>query len=160
MALISIVIPVYNEAHRIGNTIRSIRQYQDAQKASHCNFELIVADDGSTDETCRVVERESNGLLCRILRSSPNRGKGHAVRRGMLAAHGDIILFCDADLSTPIGELDKMIQELENGADVVFGSRALPQSDVQVHQNIFRETMGKIFNLFARCLAFRGVHDS
>lgn len=155
--MISIVIPAFNEAERIPKTIRAIRDFTAGRPE---RFELIVADDGSTDDTAAVVEREAQGLSCRVLRSPVNKGKGEAVRRGVLAAQGDFILFCDADLSTPIEELDKMLAALNSGADVAFGSRALPQSDVQVHQNILRETMGKTFNLFARLLTFRGVHDS
>lgn len=78
----------------------------------------------------------------------------------MMEALGEFVLFCDADLSTPIEEVEKMLKALENGADVAFGSRAMPESDVQIHQNFVRETMGKIFNLFARVFAFRGIRDS
>ena len=157
MTMISIVIPAFNEAERIPKTIGSIRAFFRGRKET---FELIVADDGSTDNTAGIVEREAAGMPCRVLRSPMNKGKGDAVRRGVLAAQGDFILFCDADLSTPVEELDKMLAALQNGADVAFGSRALPQSDVQVHQNVLRETMGKTFNLLARLVAFHGVQDS
>ena len=155
--MLSIVIPAYNEANRIGDTLRSIRNYL-SQK--HLDCEVIVSDDGSADNTCLVVEAESKGLNCQILRNPRNKGKGHAVRLGIMKARGDTVLFCDADLSTPIEELEKLLKALENGVDVAIGSRALRQSDVQVHQNVFRETMGKTFNLFARLLTFQGIRDS
>ncbi|MBI4711045.1 MAG: glycosyltransferase family 2 protein [Candidatus Omnitrophica bacterium] len=155
--MISIVIPAYNETGRIGKTLQSIRRYV---TACGSDYEVIVSDDGSTDGTCELVQKEAQGLNYRLLRGAQNKGKGHAVRWGMLAAQGDIVLFTDADLSTPIEELEKIIPLLDSGVDVVIGSRALPQSDVQVHQNFIREGMGKIFNWFARVLVFRGVRDS
>ncbi len=155
--IISIVIPAYNEAQRIAKTIQSIRKYRSDKGI---DIDLIVSDDGSTDNTCEVVQKEADGLNYRILKSPQNKGKGHAVRQGVLASKGDMVLFCDADLSTPIEELDKLLKVLQEGADVAIGSRALDLSDVQVHQNFFRETMGKAFNVLARMLAFRGIHDS
>ncbi len=154
---LSIIIPAYNESKRIGSSIRQIKAYQ---RATGQDIELIVSDDGSTDDTASVVAQAVGDWKVGVLRSAGNRGKGHAVRQGVLASHGDIVLFCDADLSTPIEEADKMMRVLENGADIAFGSRALPDSDVQVHQNILRETMGKAFNVLARFAAFRDIHDS
>jgi dolichyl-phosphate beta-glucosyltransferase len=117
---------------------------------------VLVADDGSTDDTARRA-REAGAT---VLRDDHNRGKGHAVRRGMLAARGRRRLMTDADLSTPIEDLPRLLERMDEGFDVVIGSRALPGSTIEVHQPWFRENMGRVYNLFVRALALPGLHDT
>lgn len=148
---VSIIIPAYNEAGRIGQSLRAIAQYA---RVSSRDLELIVVDDGSTDDTAGVAERnlpETANVQSRVLRYSRNRGKGYAVRYGLLAARAPLALFSDADLSTPIAEMPKLLADLVKGdADVTFGSRALDRSLIGVHQPRRRELGGRAFNLVLR----------
>jgi dolichyl-phosphate beta-glucosyltransferase len=148
---LSIIIPAYNEEQRISTTLRSVCDYLDASAIS---AELIVVDDGSTDETVSVVEnnRPPNYEL-RLLSNGDNRGKGFSVRRGMLAAVGEIALFTDADLSAPIVEAEKLLWRIRNNeCDCAIGSRAVDRSLIDVHQSRFREWAGMTFNFVVRCL--------
>jgi dolichyl-phosphate beta-glucosyltransferase len=155
---LTVVIPAFNEERRIAPTLERISAYLVAQPYA---AEVIVVDDGSTDLTVPRAEAALRaGPSFRILSRAVNRGKGAAVRDGVLAAAGEFILVTDADLSTPIEELAGFWPEIEAGADVVIGSRALPGSDVQVHQSAVRETMGKAFNVFVRFLVMRGYRDT
>jgi len=154
---LSIVIPAYNEALRLGQTLDAITGF--LKKQSYAS-EVILSDDGSTDDTVRIAEKGLEGFPHRILSASGNRGKGHAVRQGMFAAGGKFVFFMDADLSTPVGEVAKFLPLLEKDCDVAIGSRALPGSRIEVRQSLLRETMGKIFNCFARFWVFKSVRDS
>lgn len=139
---ISIVIPAYNEIRRLPATLRQILDYMD--RAEWCG-EVIVSDDGSTDGTEQMVGREFPE--CRMVRSQNNAGKGNAVRQGMLAARGRLRLFTDADLSTPIDELEGLVGAMEAGRwDVAIASRALPGSRLVVPQPWWREMSGRMFN--------------
>jgi dolichyl-phosphate beta-glucosyltransferase len=123
-------------------------------------FEIIVVDDGSRDGTSRIVsDAASADSRVRLLRNERNRGKGYSVRRGVQASAGDLVLFSDADLSTPIEEFDKFLRSIDD-FDVVIASRSLPDSDVVVHQPFYREYMGKMFNLIVQVVIFRGVIDT
>jgi dolichyl-phosphate beta-glucosyltransferase len=119
----------------------------------------VVVDDGSTDETVDRV-RQSGGPAVTVLANGRNRGKGHAVRRGMLAAGGDFRLMCDADLSTPIEEFPRLLSRLDEGHDVAIGSRALPDSKVEVRQPFYRESLGRLYNHLVRFLFLSGLHDT
>jgi dolichyl-phosphate beta-glucosyltransferase len=147
----SLVIPAFNEADRIGQTLRDALGY--LQKASAAS-ELIVVNDGSTDTTSDVVRRvfaNSEGIATTLLEHSPNRGKGAAVRDGLLAARHSIGLFSDADFSTPIDEAPKLIEPIAAGeVDVAFGSRALDRSLIGHRQPWRREQGGRVFNLIVR----------
>ncbi|HNV86466.1 MAG TPA: glycosyltransferase family 2 protein [Candidatus Omnitrophota bacterium] len=156
---ISLVIPAFNEESRIGATLEEIGRFFSGKD---WQSELIVVDDGSPDRTCGVVETAWKNFPGekKLLKNGVNSGKGYSVRRGMLEAKGDYVFFSDADLSTPIGEIEKLLAAFGEGFDVAIGSRDLPGSDVQVHQNFMRELMGRIFNRIARFLTFKGVHDS
>ena len=138
---LSLIIPAYNEAGRIGNTLRDCLDYFARQDY---DFEIIVVDDGSQDGTADLVRREFPNV--RLISYTPNRGKGYAVKQGMLAATGKYRLFYDADGSTPISEADKLWRPLADGADVVIGSRSLPESQVELHQRPLREFIGRTFN--------------
>lgn len=156
---ISLVIPAYNEEERIANTIRAVGRYFSGRP---WESELVVVDDGSLDRTVEVAQAEWKCFAGekRVLSNGVNRGKGYSVRQGMLASNGDYVFFSDADLSTPIEESEKLLKALLEGADVAIGSRDLPDSDVQVHQNFLREFMGKAYNRIARVLTFKGIKDS
>jgi glycosyltransferase involved in cell wall biosynthesis len=148
---LSIVVPAFNEAARIELSLRKIIDYlRDLREQS----EVIVVDDGSKDETATVAEsvaRESPDITTRVIRYEENRGKGYAVRLGMLEAKANIVLFSDADLSTPITETPKVIEPIRNGAcDLTFGSRALNRKLIGVHQPWRREQGGRVFNLIVR----------
>src|SRR6058998_2319966 len=146
----SVVIPCFNEAARIGETLRLTLDYLTANAPES---ELIVVNDGSTDATAAIArERLKDARIeTRLLENFPNRGKGAAVRAGLLAARKPIGLFFDADLSTPLGETPKLIQPIANGeVDIAFGSRALDRSLIGVHQPWRREQGGRVFNLLVR----------
>src|SRR5262245_43678116 len=120
--LVSIVVPAFNEAARIGDSIKKIDAFI---RQSSIAIELIVVDDGSRDNTSDVVSR-SQAKALRLVRNPENHGKGYSVRQGVLSASGKYVLFTDADLSAPIEELNKLLEvALKEGADVVIGSRAL-----------------------------------
>src|SRR5215216_5164099 len=146
----SVVIPCFNEEARIGNTLRVTLNYLTANAPTS---ELIVVNDGSRDATgaiAREMLAETN-VTTRLLENFPNRGKGAAVRTGLLAARESIGLFSDADLSTPLEETPKLIEPIANGElDIAFGSRALDRSLIGVHQPWRREQGGRVFNLLVR----------
>ena len=144
------VIPCYNEAARIGGTLRSTLDYLAANAPES---ELIVVNDGSTDATAAIAREKLDGarIRTRLLENFPNRGKGAAVRSGLLAAREPIGLFSDADLSTPITETPKLIEPIANGeVDIAVGSRALDRNLIGVHQPWRREQGGRVFNLLVR----------
>ena len=153
---LSIVVPAFNEAARLPRALQRIAEHLEASRASH---EILVVDDGSTDDTADAAVR-TLGSGVAVLRNDGNRGKGYSVRRGMLAATGARRLMTDADLSTPIEERHGLGARLDVGDDIAIGSRALPGSRIEVHQPLLREGMGRVFNLFVRVLAVPGIHDS
>ena len=143
----SAVIPCYNEAARIGETLR-LTLDDFARNAP--NSELIVVNDGSTDATSTIARQSlaTAKITTQLLENFPNRGKGAAVRTGLLASHKPIGLFFDADLSTPLSEIPKVITPIANeDADIAFGSRALDRSLIGIHQPWRREQAGRVFNL-------------
>jgi glycosyltransferase involved in cell wall biosynthesis len=146
----SVVIPCYNEAARIGHTLRSTLDYLRNESPQS---ELIVVNDGSTDATPQIAREvlATAPTDARLLENYPNRGKGAAVRSGLLAARRPIALFSDADLSTPLNETPRLIEPIANGdLDLAFGSRALDRTLIGVHQPWRREQGGRIFNLLVR----------
>jgi dolichyl-phosphate beta-glucosyltransferase len=147
---ISVVIPAYNEAHRIGGTLR---QTVACLETSSPQSELIVVNDGSTDATSAIArDALTNAKIDhRLLENFPNEGKGHAVRKGLLNSTKPIALFFDADLSTPLSEIPKVIEPIANGdVDLAFGSRALDRSLIGTHQSFLRDRGGRVFNLLVR----------
>jgi dolichyl-phosphate beta-glucosyltransferase len=156
---LSIIVPAYNEAQRIGKSLETIREYL-ARKPFAA--ELIVVDDGSMDGTPALLETFATAWPeLRILRNEPNRGKGYSVRRGALEARAPYILFTDADLSTPIEEADRLLAAMEStGADAAIGSRALKRELIGIHQPKFREWSGILFNRVVRLLTGLAIRDT
>lgn len=148
---LAVVVPAYNEARRLTENLLTLLQYLETYRLA---AELIVVDDGSTDETAAVAEEffaQRTGVTARVLRFAENRGKGHAVRAGLLAVQAPIALFSDADLSTPITELPKIVEPIEAGHyDIVLGSRALDRGLIGDRQPWRREQGGKVFNAIVR----------
>ena len=148
---LSIVVPAFNEAARLEQSLRKIVEYLRERREES---ELLIVDDGSQDDTAAIAEnvaRDSTPVMTRVTRYEPNRGKGYAVRLGLLEARANVVLFSDADLSTPITETPKLIDPIRNGEyDLTFGSRALDRKLIGVHQPWRREQGGRIFNLIVR----------
>ena len=156
--MLSVVIPCYNEEQRLPRTIEQVERYLDGKNAP---YELILVDDGSADGTREVMDAATerhDGIRVEAL--PHNRGKGRALAIGVEAAKGDEILLTDADLSTPIEELDKLQAALNNGAGIAIGSRALRGSRVEVSQPIYRVLMGKGFNLVVQAVLLPGIWDT
>jgi dolichyl-phosphate beta-glucosyltransferase len=147
----SLVIPAFNEAHRIGDTLVQVLGYL---RTASPGSEVIVVDDGSSDGTAEVVRgafANAGDIESRLIQHSPNRGKGAAVRDGLRAATRPIALFSDADLSTPIEEAPKLLDPINAGhVDVAFGSRALDRKLIGSRQSWGREHGGRVFNLLVR----------
>lgn len=152
---LSIVIPAYNEETRLAATLERIAEYLGRQSPPF--VEILVVDDGSRDRTAQVAARFPG---VRVLRNPGNRGKGYSVRHGMLEARGEWTLFTDADLSTPLEELEKLWAAAREGAKVAIGSRALDRTLIGVHQPRLRETSGRVFNLFMRLATGLPFHDT
>jgi glycosyltransferase involved in cell wall biosynthesis len=150
-ASLSIIVPAYNEEVRLAKTLHTIVDYL-CQNWPH--GELILVDDGSTDNTAALARQifgESESLRTSVISYKSNLGKGRAVRLGLLAARGDVTLFSDADLSTPITEAPKIVEPILGGeCDVTFGSRALDRNLIGIHQPWRREQGGRVFNLAVR----------
>lgn len=155
---LSIVVPAYNETRRILPTLTAILNYVETRDL---DAEVLVVDDGSADGTAALVtEHFSAEPRLRVLGYAANRGKGYAVRFGIAHAKGDLVLFSDADLSTPIEELERMVAEAERGADIVIGSRAHGDAEIRERQPLFREAGGKLFNVLVRLLVLPDLHDT
>src|SRR6266478_4929558 len=154
----SIIIPAYDESARIGATLATVLAYAEARG---WDAEVIAVDDGSRDNTVEIVRSyaQSNPRL-RLLENPGNRGKGYSVRNGMLHAQGEILLFTDADLSSPIEEAEKLFAALENGADIAIGSRWL-QSDLQTQrQPLHRQLFGRVFNMLLHIILGLSFKDT
>lgn len=155
---VSVIVPAYNESARLVPTLERIAAYLDEH---HPRYEVIVVDDGSTDDTVPLAEALADAHpRIRVIALGKNRGKGAAVRGGVLAAEGEQILFSDADLATPIEELAKLRSALADGNDIAIASRAVAGADIQVRQHPARELMGRTFNLMVRALMVGTIRDT
>ena len=155
--MLSIVVPCYNEEQRLPRTIEQIQRYLDGNGT---NYELILVDDGSSDGTRSVMDAAAKRHGAVRIEGRPHRGKGRALAVGVEVSKGDQILLTDADLSTPIEELDKLQAALGDGAGVAIGSRALRKSRVEVSQPFYRVVMGKTFNLIVQAVLLPGIWDT
>jgi dolichyl-phosphate beta-glucosyltransferase len=144
----SIVLPAYNESERIASTIEKILAHANERA---WRAEIIVVNDGSKDDTAEIVRKyASKDSMLRLIENPGNRGKGFSVKNGMLHANGDILLFSDADLSSPIAEADRLFAAIRQGADVAIGSRWL-KTELQIQrQPFYRQVFGRVFNLALR----------
>lgn len=157
---VSVVIPAYNEASRIERTLDRTVTFLEARDEA---WELVVADDGSRDETAMIVQRyiRAHGdARVRLVALPENRGKGAALRAGVAATRGARVLLMDADLATPIEELETLSRALDEGFKVATGSRAVASSNVTRPQSPLRVLLGRAGNLWIRSLAVPGVHDT
>jgi dolichyl-phosphate beta-glucosyltransferase len=155
---LAVVVPAYNEESRIVPTLERLAQYLGA---CHYTWSVTVVSDGSTDSTNDLVaEFASTHTEFALKAYEPNRGKGYAVRTGMLEAKGEVLLFMDADMATPIEELEKLLAAHRGGADVAIGSRPLRESRLEVRQPLYRELLGRTFNKAVQLLAIRGISDT
>ena len=152
--MLSIVIPAYNEEPRLKKNIEKVISYLNTKPWSS---EIIVVDDGSTDKTSEVISEFKNSQI-RFLKNEGNRGKGYSIKRGVLEARGDLILCTDADLSTPVEELDKFLEYRDY--DILIGSRALKNSKIIIPQPLYREYAGKFFNLLVQITVMHGIKDT
>ena len=152
---LSVIVPVYNEELAIAKTLDTILSFLKRKKY---NWEIIVVDDGSLDNTSGIVQ-EMKTKDIRLEKLTNNQGKGAAIRRGVMTSRGELIIFTDADLSVPIEFMDKIIGKLENGYDVVIGSRRIEGSKIIKHQNFLRENMGRVFTLLSQMVTGTWVSD-
>lgn len=152
--LLSVIIPAYNERNRLPPYLRKLASYL---KNSGILHEIIVVDDGSNDDTVPLVESfRSDSCNLKLIPLSANRGKGFSVKTGMLAAAGRYRLFTDADGAISIDEIGKFLEQIEKGADIVIGSKALSPSFAKWH----RKLSGRIFNMLVRLLVVKGIRDT
>ena len=144
---ISLIIPVYNEEKRIKLTLSNCISYFKNKKI---NYEIIIVDDGSTDKTRLIVKDFSNkNKNIKLTKQRNNKGKGYSVKEDMLLARGDYLLFSDADLSTPIREVEKFIKVIKSGYDIVIASRNMKGSIIPIKQPFFRSFLGSLLSLFS-----------
>lgn len=156
--MLSVVVPCYNEEQRLPRTIEQIERYLDGRGES---YELILVDDGSADGTRRVMDNAAaRNKAVRIVVLPVNRGKGRALIEGVKVSRGEEVLVTDADLSTPIDELEKLEGALAAGAGVAIASRAVKGSRVELSQPFYRVLMGKVFNLIVQVILLPGIWDT
>lgn len=150
----SIVVPAYNESKRLGGTLQQILDHVHRQKWS---VEIVVVDDGSRDDTVQIAGQfAAHHPEIRLIKNPGNRGKGYAVRNGMLQTRGEVLLFTDADLSAPITEAGKLFAALQGGADVAIGSRWLDPSLQFRRQSLRRRLLSRLYHIYLRLLL--GLH--
>src|SRR6266702_8274266 len=144
----SIVIPAYNESARIGRALATVTE---CIRQRGWNAELIAVNDGSRDDTAEIIRAfAANDPLVRLIENPGNRGKGYSVKNGILNAHGDIVMFTDADLSSPIEEAERLFNAIESGVDIAIGSRWLDRSRQTIQQPLYRRFFGRCFNAVTR----------
>ena len=152
------MIPAYNEEHRLDHIHLHVFQYL---RMHFTDYEIIYVDDGSIDGTyTRLLEYQKQNPEIKVLKHETNLGKGRAVRTGLQAATGKMVLFSDADFSTPIEDVQKLINYVSSGYDIAIGSRGVPGSNVEIHQSLVREITGKIGNAIVQTLLLLPFEDT
>ncbi|PIR41191.1 MAG: hypothetical protein COV31_02165 [Candidatus Yanofskybacteria bacterium CG10_big_fil_rev_8_21_14_0_10_46_23] len=155
---LSVIIPAYNEEKRLGGTLEAVDQYLFRQPY---DYEVVVVNDGSTDETAKLVRDYAPKIKgLRLINQEVNQGKGWAVRRGILETTGRIKIFMDADNSTTIDHLEKMLPLFEAGYDVVIGSRRTPGAQIVIHQSGLKEFIGRLANFWIKFFAYEDSKDT
>jgi len=155
---LSLIIPAYNERWRLPSTLIEALDYLNSRNYS---YEIIIVDDGSKDDTCDLVDRFSRiHKQIKLIRLAKNRGKGHAVQSGVLNSHGNLVLFADADGSTPFSEMERLEHEINIGADIAIGSRAMLSEDTEVQTRWYRKFLGRVFNWTVNFLLLPQVADT
>ena len=155
---LSIIIPIFNEEENIKNTLNDIKKYLDKKKT---DAEIICVNDGSTDKSLKIITKQQKKIQnLKIINLKKNKGKGFAVKTGMLAAKKDYVLFMDADNSTKIQEIEKFKTSIKTGADIVIGSRALKSSIITKKQNFIRIFIGKFGNFLIQLFLIKGIKDT
>ena len=155
---LSIVIPAFNESARLPETLRTLRAFLDGYPQ---RVEVIVVDDGSRDDTAAQVRQfESVDGRFRLIRLPQNRGKGYAVRTGVVNSSGAMVLFADADGATPFEELRRLEAEIRGGARIAIGSRGVRSQATRVRARLYRRVLGRVFHAVVRLFAVRGVVDT
>jgi len=146
----SIVIPAYNESARIGPALVEVLRTLDEK---HWDAEVLVVNDGSSDDTAAIIQGfAAKDPRVRLIQNPTNRGKGYSVRNGMLRASANIVMFTDADLSSPMGEAERLFAAIRDGADIAIGSRWLEVSRQTIHQPLYRQFFGRCFNVVTRMI--------
>jgi dolichyl-phosphate beta-glucosyltransferase len=153
---LSIVVPAFNEARRIGETLDELQPWL---RATPFDWEIRIVDDGSEDDTVSIVERAARTEPRIVVQREPHRGKGGTVREGLLAARGALRFMCDADLSMPLRELSRFLAVVPSQFDIALGSRQGAQA-VRVGEPLHRHVMGRVFNAFVRRAALPTISDS
>jgi dolichyl-phosphate beta-glucosyltransferase len=153
---LSIVIPVYNEEKRVEKAVKALDKYLTSQEFL---TEVIFVDDGSVDETVETIKKLGPNFNYRILRYKPNRGKGYAIKQGMLSAGGRYLLFMDVDMSTPIEEFDKFRPLIKENSHVLIGTRKTKGAQIKKRQKLFRQKLGEVFTLLSNTFIVNGVTD-
>lgn len=157
LIFLSVVVPAYNEERRIGRTLSGLRKFLDEQSYPH---EVLVVDDGSTDDTHKIVDTIARSWpQLKLFSNSANRGKGAVVKQGVLSAQGQYVLFSDADNATPIDQIDKLLSYIEQ-YPVVIGSRHCPGAKIHIPQAGHRAVLSRLSNLLIRWLAVPGIYDT
>lgn len=156
---LSVVIPVYNEDKSIKNSIQETIKFFNAHSF---NYEIIIVDDGSKDDTVKIAKETAEGLNSNVIifKNDVNYGKGYSLKKGIMSAKGEIILFFDADLSTPLKAFDEMLPYFNQGYDIVMASRHLPESKILVRESKIREFLGNIFTKIVFSFFLKGITDT
>jgi dolichyl-phosphate beta-glucosyltransferase len=158
MKKLSVVIPAFNEEHRIAKTLQAVSEFLQKQGF---DYEILVVNDGSKDNTAQVVKDLEGSIKClRLINNQENHGKGWVTKQGMIEAGGDVRLFMDADNSTKVDEVIKMIPYFDQGFDIVIGSRRIPGAVIALHQPWFRDFLGGAFRLIVHTIVPVGVTDT